>query len=199
MFESLKGILEETAPDFVVLGTASFSYKVYIPALALTALPEQGKEAKLFLHPVFREDDVTLYGFVDKEDRRVFVNIIAVNGMGPKAAMSLLSLFTRDEFIGHILNARTKALMQAAGIGKKGAERLILELKDKYKNYTQSIASAQENGAVELVRAEDRLFDEAVEALTSLGFSWQEASDRVRAELTDGITLEELIRKALAG
>ncbi|MGI6108975.1 MAG: Holliday junction branch migration protein RuvA [Eubacteriaceae bacterium] len=199
MYNSIKGTLEEVFPDRVIIDTPVFGYKVFIPASALTALPAVGSQVRLLLCPVFREDDVILFGFTDERNRELFEMVMKVSGIGPKTALAILSEFTADELIRAVTGGDVKALTRAQGIGKKGAERMILELKDKFGKMPVSAGTGSGGGASERQQQQDSLFNEAADALQALGFSWTDASSMISAAMEDGLSLEELIRRALAG
>ena len=199
MFNSIKGTLEAVYPDRVIVDTPVFGYEVSVPGSALASLPDLGEPVRLLLCPIFREDDVILFGFTDERSRELFEMVMKVSGIGPRTALAILTEFTPDELIAAVTGGDVKSLTRAPGIGKKGAERMILELKDKFKGFPVSGAPAAGPGAVEKTRREDELFNEAAEALAGLGFSWTEASAMISSAMEDGITLEELIRRALTG
>lgn len=194
MFEYIKGIYEEQATDHIVVDHQGMGYRVNVSANTLSELPKTGYDVKIYIHPAFKEDDVTLFGFSTKDEREIFRTIITISGIGPKAAMGLLSQFTRDELIRHIVKEDAKAISKAPGIGLKTANRIILELKDKYKNYN---LSQNEGGAIENLRETDNLFNEGVNGLLGLGYSYAEASALVERILQPGMTIEDILKSAL--
>lgn len=193
MFEKIKGEVKEVNADSVIIGTPVFSYKVYVSLKTIERLPTYGSNVELFLHAIFKENDVILYGFDTKEDRKVFNELLSVNKVGPKTALSLLSLYDRFEIINHVANGRSKELMRAAGLGKRGADLIIASLRDKYKKE----AVIQEESAVEKIRKKDETFNEAVSALISLGYSWEVASESVSESYSSDKSLEDLIKDSL--
>lgn len=202
MFYSIKGILEQTRADSVIIETPVFSYQVYIPGKSLTELPAVGENVKLYLSPVFREDDITLYGFVREQEKELFEMVMKVSGVGPKTALALLSELGADGLIRAVASGDAKTLTKAPGIGKKGAERILVELKDKFGKMSLTLPATDLPGptdAIGKLQAEDRLFNEASEALMGLGFTFNEASRMISGAMEEGITLEDLIRKALSG
>ena len=160
------------------------------------ALPALHEPVKLLLYPAFREDDVTLYGFSTEEERRLFVTLIGISGIGPKAAMSLLSQFDEATFIRHIQNADDKAISKTPGIGKKTAARIILELKDKYKDFETPETEAA-GGATERMQAADALYNEGINGLLGLGYAYREASDLIDQVIEPGMSIEALLKAAL--
>ncbi len=198
MFDRLQGILSEIKEDRIIIETPSFFYNVFISLRTIQDLPALGEKIIIFLYPIFKENDIILYGFTKDEDRQIFTDLISVNKVGPRTALSLLSLYDRDQLIRFITEGRVTELTRANGIGKKGAELIITVLKDKYKNVRirEEVAGDSE-GAIEKVRISDQVFNDAVSALTSLGFSWESSSDVVRSIYTEGIEVEDLVRDAL--
>lgn len=192
MFEYIKGVFEEQGSDYLVLETAGIGYKVIVTQGSLSELPKRGTPLKLYIHPAFKEDDVTLYGFLDRDEREMFRTLIGINGIGPKAGMGLLSTFSRESLIGHIASENAAAIAKAPGIGKKTAGRIVLELKDKFKD-----VAVNTSGAVETLRASDSLFNEAVNALLALGYAYNEASVMVEAVIAPEMKVEDVIKGAL--
>ncbi len=196
MFEYIKGSYETAGPDYVVLECRGIGYRIVVSSNTMATLPDAGNEIKLLIHPVYREDDITLYGFSSSDERDLFRTVIGVSGIGPKVAMGLLSQFMGNELIRHILNEDAKAISKAPGIGLKTANRVILELKDKYKGYElvdETIAS----GAVEKLRENDNLFNESVNGLMGLGYSYMEASALVERIIKPGMSIEDVLKQAL--
>ena len=191
MYEYMIGSLEEQALDYVVIDLHHMGYKVKVSANTLNELPGLHSEVKLFLHQVIKDDEVALYGFATTDEREIFRTIIGISGIGPKAGIGLLSQFSRDELITHIISEDAKSITRAPGIGIKTANRIILELRDRYKDY------APLNLPMGGAKALSSIASEAVNGLVGLGYSISEASEMVaRAYLPDN-TLEELITGAL--
>ena len=196
MFEYIKGVLEAERADGVVVEAGGFGYWIRTSMTTNAALPALHQPVKLLLYPAFREDDVTLYGFSTEEERRLFVTLIGISGIGPKAAMSLLSQFDEATFIRHIQNADDKAISKTPGIGKKTAERIILELKDKYKDFETPETEAA-GGATERMQAADALYNEGINGLLGLGYAYREASDLIDQVIEPGMSIEALLKAAL--
>jgi len=191
MYEYMIGSLEEQALDYVVIDLHHMGYKVKVSANTLNELPGLHSEVKLFLHQVIKDDEVALYGFATTDEREIFRTIIGISGIGPKAGIGLLSQFSRDELITHIISEDAKSITRAPGIGIKTANRIILELRDRYKDY------APLNLPIGGAKALSSVASEAVNGLVGLGYSISEASEMVaRAYLPDS-SLEELITGAL--
>ncbi|WP_207725459.1 Holliday junction branch migration protein RuvA [Acetobacterium malicum] len=191
MYEYMIGSLEEQAMDYVVIDLNRMGYKVKVSTNTLNELPNLHSEVKLHLHQVIKEDEVSLYGFVTTDEREIFRTMIGISGIGPKAAMGLLSQFSRNELIGHIVNDDPKSIAKAPGIGIKTASRIILELKDRYKD-----VSVGDLKVVEL-RGKDDNVSQAVNGLVGLGYSISEASEMVSRAFTPESSIEALITGAL--
>ncbi|HEY5537849.1 MAG TPA: Holliday junction branch migration protein RuvA [Acetobacterium sp.] len=191
MYEYMIGSLEEQALDYVVIDLHHMGYKIKVSANTQNELPNLHSEVKLYLHQVIKDDEVALYGFATTDEREIFRTIIGISGIGPKAATGLLSQFSRDELISHIINDDPKSITRAPGIGIKTASRMILELKDRYKDY------APMNLPVGGAKALSDTASEAINGLAGLGYSISEASEMVARAYLPEITLEDLIKGAL--
>lgn len=200
MFEYIKGELEEQRADGVVVETGGFGYWIRTSMTTSAKLPELYQPVKLLLYPAFREDDVTLYGFFSEEERQLFVTLIGISGVGPKAAMSLLSQFDEATLIKHVKNADAKAISRTPGIGKKTAERIILELKDKFKNVPlpEQDGAVKAQGATEKMQRQDDLYNEGINGLLGLGYAYKEASDLIDQVISPDMSIEDLLKAALA-
>jgi Holliday junction DNA helicase RuvA len=182
----LTGAVVDRAPDHLVLDVHGVGYLVYAPASVVTRA-EQGAEVTLHTHLVVREDGMTLYGFFDQHQQRLFQTLIGVSGVGPKVALALLSLMDADELSFAIASGNAASLARAQGVGQKLAARLVVELRDKMTKAAGPIAAP----GVES--------EEVVAALMSLGYSQAEAVDAVaRAEFPDKAPIEEKVRLALS-
>jgi Holliday junction DNA helicase RuvA len=193
----LHGKLVEALPTQVVVDVNGIGYAVLIPLSSYDKLPQPGQEVRLLTSLVVREDAHTLYGFMTAAERDLFRLLInSVTGIGPKIALNVLSGISVTAFRGAVANADVKALSQIAGVGKKTAERIVVELKDKIGAAgAWEAASAQRS----LSPAEQRIND-AVLALLALGFKQVEAHDLVRqvqANLGPQATVEDLVRGSL--
>lgn len=191
MYEYMIGSLEEQAMDYVVIDMSHMGYKVKVSANTLNELPNLHSEVKLFLHQVIKEDEVSLYGFATTDEREIFRTMIGITGIGPKAGMGLLSQFSRNELIGHIINDDPKSIAKAPGIGIKTASRIILELKDRYKD-----VAVGDLKAVNLRDTDDNA-TQAINGLVGLGYSISEASEMVSRAYAPERSIEDLITGAL--
>jgi Holliday junction DNA helicase RuvA len=197
MITFLHGKLVEALPTQVVVEVNGVGYAVLIPLSSYDKLPQPGQELKLLTHLVVREDAHTLYGFMSAAERELFRLLINnVSGIGPKIALNVLSGISVVSFRGAVANQDVKILSQISGVGKKSAERIVVELKDKI-----GVAGAWEALiAQRALSPEDQKVNDAVLALMALGFKQVEAHDTVRrAQAALGLetTVEELVRASL--
>jgi Holliday junction DNA helicase RuvA len=197
MIGQLRGIILTKQPPQLLLDVNGVGYEIDAPMSTFYQLPEIGQEIILLTHFVVREDAHHLYGFFSAEERLLFRTLLKVNGVGPRLALTILSSINPDEFVQCVVNNDTASLVRLPGVGKKTAERLIIEMRDK-------LASWQHQSPVELNLlptpergARNQIVQDAVSALISLGYKPQEAS-RAVSKVDDGtLSSEEIIRKAL--
>jgi Holliday junction DNA helicase RuvA len=197
MIGFVHGKLAEALPTQVVVEVSGVGYEILIPLSSYSKLPAPGQEVKLLTHLVVREDAHTLYGFMTLAERELFRLLInTVSGIGPKTALNVLSGINVAAFRGAVANGDVKALSQVSGVGKKTAERIVVELKDKI-----GVAGAWEAASAQrALSPEDQKVNDAVLALMALGFKQIEAHDTVRkAQSTLGpqATVEDLVRACL--
>ncbi len=193
MIAGLSGSVVQKDAERIVIRTASgVSYECLVPTRSLEALPPEGSIADLFTHLAVREDALTLYGFTTMEERQVFQRLISVSGIGPKLALALLSQLAAERIVRAIAEHDIAALSSVSGVGKKTAERVVLELKDKVKDLA---SGSRVPGAAPAPGAES-----AIKALIKLGYSASESDDAVRTVLAGNGRKDtaELIRDALA-
>lgn len=196
MISYIKGILEDMSPGMVVVDNHGIGYQMMVPMRG-ESFPKIGQEIKIYTHMHVREDDVSLFGFLSKEEKEAFELLIGVNGIGPKVGLSVLSTLSVYELKMAVISEDVKTISKTPGLGPKGAKKLILELKDKL-----SFEELEEDG----VGAE--IFDTSadssdsvmitIEGLVSLGYSKSEAAITVnKVEDAKDLTPEELLKKAL--
>lgn len=189
MIAYIKGAVEFKGSDFAVIECGGIGYRVNMPLTQLTLLPSFGTEVKVFTYMYIREDILDLYGFVSEEALRTFELLISVNGVGPKAAMSILSALEPGSLAAAISGGDHKSISKAQGIGAKTAQRIVLELKDKIGKapvgMTDVIRPAMESNSI----------NEAISALVALGYSYNESKNALSG--AEGQTTEELVKYGL--
>lgn len=195
MIYSVKGILTYVEPSFVVVECGGVGMKCFASTSTITQLSSVGTEVTLLTYMSVKEDAIDLYGFLSQNELDAFKLLISVNGVGPKAAMSVLSALTTDKLSLAVSCGDVKSIQAAQGIGKKTAERIVLELKDKMAGVA---GVAQGNAAVNAAQANapGSATAEAVEVLVSLGFNQTDASVAV-GSMQPGLSVDEMIRKGL--
>ena len=195
MIERLRGtIIAKQAPE-VIIDVGGVGYEVRVPMTTIYQLPSVGEESVLLTHFVVREDAQQLYGFVREIDRRLFRDLIKVNGVGPKLALAILSGMDTEQFADCLNRNDVNALVALPGVGKKTGERLLVEMRDKAGQWLSDVLPAQ--SAASPVSTSD-LRGEAEQALVALGYKPTEASRLISAVESDEIDSSEgLIRAAL--
>lgn len=188
MLASLTGTLEALGTDWVIINAGGIGFKVHLPTSALSQLGSPGDKVKLFTHLHVRDDNISLYGSTSAEELGLFETLIGVSGLGPRLALAMLSAMDPEKLAAAIATSNSLVLTQVPGIGRKTAERIILELKDKVSAGLLAVSApelAPENA-------------EVLAALMSLGYSTSEASQAVASLPRDPtLSLEERIRQAL--
>ncbi|MGH8354386.1 MAG: Holliday junction branch migration protein RuvA [Pseudomonas sp.] len=199
MIGRLRGTLAEKQPPHLILDVNGLGYELEVPMTTLYRLPSVGEPVTLHTHLVVREDAHLLYGFFEKRERELFRELIRLNGVGPKLALALMSGLEVDELVRCVQAQDTSALMRVPGVGKKTAERLLVELKDRFKAWESMPGIATLVVEPRAGTAVSSAENDAVSALISLGYKPQEASRAVAAVQEDGLSSEDLIRRALKG
>lgn len=193
----VEGVLEEKEPTRVVVNAGGVGYEIFVPLSAYDRLPAEGQRARIFTYDHVREDDHVLYGFATLDERRMFVLLLNVNGVGPKLALGALSGLTTRDLKRAVAEGDVKRLSGLKGIGKKTAERIVVELRDRIGAAEALEAGA---GAGPGATAGDLRIRDAVLALVSLGYKRSEA-EAMALKAVQGspaeATVEDLIRKAL--
>ncbi len=202
MISYIRGTLTELNPDNIVVEAAGVGYGINVPASVIAELPPKGTEVKIYTYFSVKEDSQSLYGFITKEDEEMFRQLISVNGVGPKGALAILTVLKPDDLRMAVMAGDAKSISRAQGIGKRTAERIILELRDKVA--APGFVSGMAEGALtSLGNASPAVFSagpvsEAIDALTMLGYSRVDAGKAVSAvTLTDGMTTEDVLKQAL--
>ena len=200
MYAYIRGRLDLKTADSVIIEAGGVGYQIYTALSTLSRLPAADTDVKLYTHFIVREDAHVLYGFISKDELNMFESLLTVSGVGPKAALALLSALQPSQFGLAVLTEDYKSLTRAQGVGAKLAQKIIFELRDKMKK-ALSVAGAAGDvlgkaaGGVDFT--EHGKFGEAVEALIVLGCSAIEANGAVSRIFKDEMSLEEIIRGAL--
>ncbi|OAN18436.1 Holliday junction DNA helicase RuvA [Photobacterium jeanii] len=201
MIGRLRGTVLEKQPPEVLLEVGGVGYEIQMPMSCFYELPEVGQEAIVFTHFVVREDAQLLYGFNKKSERELFREVIKANGVGPKLGLAILSAMTASQFVLSVENEDITTLVKIPGVGKKTAERLVIEMRDRLKGWGEGdlFTPAQDTAASQAVEAQSsaRAEDEAVSALVALGYKPQQASKVVSQVAQPDMSSEAIIRDAL--
>lgn len=199
MIASLRGILLEKGEGACVVEAGGVGYLVHVSAPTLAALPPEGGEVFLRTRQVVREDAVQLFGFAGAEEQRLFDLLIGVSGVGPKLALTTLSGLRPEALARAIRDENLAAIVAVPGIGRKTAERLVIELRDKLAFIAAAAGAAPAPGGAGAARKGGKL-DDAAAALVTLGWSASQAQDAARraAEEAPDASLEDLVKRALA-
>ncbi len=199
MITRINGTLLEKQAPFLVLEVGGLAYELQASMNTFYRLPEVGTTVILHTHFVVREDAQLLYGFFEQRERALFRTLLKVNGVGPKVALAILSSIEPDDFVRCVEEQNTSALQRLPGIGKKTAERLVVEMRDRLADWHFGegvIAANLANSSLPALGGRAAEFD-AVSALISLGYKPQDASRAVSQVATEGLSSQDLIRLAL--
>jgi len=199
MIGFLHGILLHKAPPQLLIEVQGVGYEVEAPMTTFYDLPIVGSEIRLHTHLVVREDAHVLFGFANESERALFRLLIKINGVGPKLALAILSGQSAEEFCRCIQNNDTQALVRLPGIGKKTAERLIIEMRDRLPETFKTSANAGVQSSGNAGMAITNATQEAIAALCALGYKPQDASRMIQSVASDDKSCEQMIRLALQG
>lgn len=192
MIGMLRGKVWEIQTERLVLDVQGVGYLLTVP-YGLLAKSCPGQELVVYTHVIMREDDLSLYGFSSLEEKQLFLEMLSVSGIGPKAAISLLSTFGAVQIESAIVSENLNLLTKVPGIGKKTAQRLILELKEKFKGHASLPSEGESFSAPSL-----RMHSEALQTLLALGFGLEEARQALSHQKDSGdLSTEEQVKKAL--
>ena len=191
MIGSLIGLIKDKKPSLVLLEVSGVGYEVHIPLSTSFQLPNNGESTFILTHLVIRDDQHTLYGFATEEERKLFRTLIKISGVGAKMALTILSGINVNGFVQSVINEDVDTLVHLPGIGKKTAERLIVEMKDKIQDVTDS---PELSGSA---ASDNNMLLEARNALVNLGYKSSEARKILDKIDTTGLEEEELLRQAL--
>lgn len=196
MIAYINGTLERRAESYIIIETGGIGYQIFVSPATLAKLPRTGERVKVFTYFSVKEDGVSLYGFASAEEQEMFHKLLTVSGVGPKGALGFLSQLTPQEIILAIISEDVKTLSKAPGVGRKTAQRVILELKDKFKTEDALSLGEEVQGIVETSVGGDAKF-EAIDAMTALGYSRSEAARAVIAVAAEGMSTEDILKAAL--
>lgn len=196
MIGRIVGTLVEKSPPELLVDVQGIGYEVSASMTTIYDLPQIGENVVLFTHLIVKEDSHTLFGFSDKSERALFRILIKVNGIGPKMALAILSSMSAEELIANVQDSDVTALTRIPGVGKKTAERLIIELRDKLGQAAKTDLFTAP-AVLRQVQADPR--QEAEAALIALGYKPQEAAKAIAAVPVDGADSETVIKAALQG
>lgn len=202
MFAFIKGKLDTVKEDAVIIENGDIGYEIFVPGSVISSLPAVGTQVKLYTYTYIREDILALYGFLSGIDLDTFKLLITVNGIGPKAALAILTVLTPENLRFAILSDDARAIAKAPGIGAKTAAKVILELRDKIGQIAvdeivktkeaDGVQTGNESGNYAMVR------EDAAQALVSLGYGLTEAHKAVsQVEITEEMTVEDVLKKSL--
>ncbi|WP_137167568.1 Holliday junction branch migration protein RuvA [Salinimonas lutimaris] len=202
MIGRIRGTLIEKQPPEVLIDVAGVGYEIQMPMTSFYQLPAVGEEVTVYTHFVVREDAQLLFGFADKMERGLFRELIKANGVGPKLGLTILSGMSASQFLACVQHEDVSSLVAMPGIGKKTAERLVVELKDRLAKFgkTQDVnlpsLPLDGDGGSALVPVND-VREDAASALVALGYKPAQASKMVSGVYADGMDSETIIRDAL--
>jgi len=204
----LRGELVEKLPPEILIECSGVGYEVTMPMTSIYALPEVNQQATIYTHFVVREDAQLLYGFANKVERKLFRLLIKVNGVGPKLALAILSSMSADQFVSCVRHDDLSAIVKIPGVGKKTAERLLIEMRDRLKDWQvqkpvydesmpeQMLAQFSTGSEHEDTFVNDEKGD-AINALLSLGYKQAQADKAVKSVYKKAMVSQDIIRDAL--
>jgi Holliday junction DNA helicase RuvA len=197
MISYIRGELVAIEEDKIIVDVNGVGFSIFMPAQSMNLLPQTGEEVKIHTYMNVREDAMQLYGFLTRDDLKVFKLVIGVSGIGPKGGLSILSKLSADELRFAVMAHDVKSISSAPGIGKKTAEKLIIELKDKLS--IEDVLTREESETVtSLGHASNQIQAEAVQALVALGYSNAEALKAVKkVSVTEDMSVEAILKQAL--
>ncbi|MCI8922959.1 MAG: Holliday junction branch migration protein RuvA [Lachnospiraceae bacterium] len=198
MIAFVKGFIEDISEENVVIDTGNIGYNLKISTGTAARLPGIGAEVKLYTYTCVREDSFSLFGFLSRDDLEIFKKLITVNGIGPKGGLAILSVMTADSLRFAIMSGDAVGIAKAPGIGKKTAERVILDLKDKISLEDTLVHREMQAQLQPLGQTQSHAQNEAVEALVALGYSGQDALQAVKGVMiTEDMDVETILKLAL--
>lgn len=201
MIGRLSGVLLEKQPPEILLDVSGVGYEVQMPMTCFYELPNCTEQVTIYTHFVVREDAQLLFGFNHKKERALFRELIKANGVGPKLGLAILSGMSAEQFIRCVNHEDATTLVKIPGVGKKTAERLVLEMKDRLKDFGHDLLTPYSDGAViapqENPTVENTPADDAIAALLALGYKQAQAQKAIKAVSKPSMGTEALIKEAL--
>jgi len=199
MYAYIKGIITDRNDQQIVVENNGIGYLINCPLGISAEFGGTGEQVTVWLYQSVKEDDISLYGFISRDQKEMFLKLITVSGVGPKVAHTICAALSAEQIAAAVMSGNVALLTSVKGLGKKGAEKIIVELKDKLKSQLGSSAAVTSVPVASSAagKADSGVMQDAVGALVVLGYKDQEAADAVASAYEDGIGLEELIRKAL--
>lgn len=194
MYSYIKGKITESGENYIVVENNGIGYELSVSINAVCELSKQSGDVKVYCYLSVREDGVSLFGFSSEREKSMFLQLIGVSGVGPKLALTALSGMTTEQFAAAIVRSDVKALSKIKGVGKKTAERIVLELRDKVSKDYEAVG---ETDVVTSAAKSEEANEDAVLALMTLGYTKQEAEAAVLRVQKDGMPLEQLVYAAL--
>lgn len=192
MYSYIKGIYQGIEDDKIIIEANGIGYEIGAPNSVLAMLPEKGEIIKLYVHEVIREDAHELVGFAEKEQKKIYMKLLGISGIGPKAALAVLSVLSPRELVRAVSENDYRAIARANGVGTKMAQKVVLELKDKVDK--SALDDMSDNDAY--ASYENPAYTEALQALVALGYQMNEAKQALKG--VDAPTSREMIRTALS-
>ncbi|OUR59638.1 Holliday junction DNA helicase RuvA [Colwellia sp. 39_35_sub15_T18] len=208
MIGRLSGTLAEKFPPEILIECAGVGYEVTMPMTSIYALPELNEQAVIYTHFVVREDAQLLYGFANTTERKLFRLLIKVNGVGPKLALAVLSAMSADQFVSCVAHDDVSGIVKIPGVGKKTAERLLIEMRDRLKDWQMTTLTPATDAMPVQLTTEQTFINglndpfrsnkgDAINALISLGYKQAQADKAVKQVYSEGMSSEDIIRYSL--
>lgn len=198
MFAFIKGSIEEKSSGYIVIETGGIGYKIYMPESSIERIGEIGDTIKIHTYYWVREDNISLYGFLTREELRMFEILISTSGIGAKSAINILSNIDPSSFALAIINEDTRRITKLPGIGAKTAARMILELKDKIKKQELEANATSQKEELQKAVIKDENINEAISALQVLGYTKKEIEKAFEKINLSEMDVEDIIKKGLA-
>lgn len=194
MYAYIKGKIVEKSNNYVIIENNGIGYRIFMSVTAIDKIQEENEDIKIYTYYQVREDNISLYGFLQKEELRMFELLLSVSGVGAKSAIAMLSSILPSEFAMAIIQNDTSKLTKIQGVGAKTAARIVLELKDKLKT-EEAISKADES--IQKVIKNDEEIEEAIQALQILGYNKKEIEKAFEKLELAGLSTQDIIKKAL--